>query len=54
MGDPRVVDEALGTRIEHINDGGTRIIIVEKAWNGEIRDFLKTDNGERESSLQWV
>jgi hypothetical protein len=54
IGDPRVVDEALGIRIEHINDGGTRIIIVEKAWNGEIHDFLKTDNGERESSLQWV
>jgi len=42
------IGEALGIRIEHIRDVGTRIIIVEKAWNGQIHDFLKTDNGERE------
>jgi integrase len=42
------IGEALGIRIEQIRDGGTRVIIVEKAWNGQIHDFLKTDNGERE------
>jgi integrase len=43
--------EALGIRIEKILDGGSRIIIDEKAWQGEIHDYLKTDNGEREIDL---
>lgn len=43
--------EALGIRIEKILDNGTRIIIDEKAWRGEIHDYLKTDNGEREVDL---
>jgi len=40
--------QAAGIRIEKILDGGTRIIIDEKAWHGEIHDYLKTENGERE------
>jgi integrase len=43
--------EALGIRIEKILDSGSRIIIDEKAWRGEIHDYLKTDNGEREVDL---
>jgi hypothetical protein len=34
--------------IEKILDNGSRIIIDEKAWRGEIHDYLKTENGERE------
>jgi len=45
------IGEALGIRIEKILDGGTRIIIDEKAWRGEIHDYLKTENGERETDL---
>jgi integrase len=45
------IGEALGIRIEKIFDGGTRIIIDEKAWRGEIHDYLKTENGEREIDL---
>jgi len=45
------IGEALGIRIEHILDTGTRMIIKEKAWNGQIHEFLKTDNGEREIDL---
>ena len=45
------IGEALGVRIEKILDGGTRIIINEKAWRGEIHDFRKTENGEREIDL---
>lgn len=45
------IGEALGIRIEKILDGGTRIIIDEKAWRGEIHDYLKTENGEREIDL---
>jgi integrase len=43
--------EALGIRIEKILDGGSRIIVDEKAWYGEIHDYLKTENGEREIDL---
>jgi len=32
-------------------DNGARIIIDQKAWRGEIHDYLKTDNGEREVDL---
>jgi len=45
------IGEALGIRIEKILDDGTRIIIDEKAWHGEIHDYLKTENGEREIDL---
>ena len=45
------IGEALGIRIEKILDGGSRIIIDEKAWYGEIHDYLKTENGEREVDL---
>lgn len=45
------IGEALGIRIEKVLDGGARIIIDEKAWRGEIHDYLKTDNGEREIDL---
>jgi integrase len=43
--------EALGIRLEKILDGGSRIIIDQKAWRGEIHDYLKTVNGEREVDL---
>lgn len=45
------IGEALGIRVEKILDGGTRIIIDENAWHGEIHDYLKTENGEREIDL---
>ena len=45
------IGEALGIRIEKVFDGGTRIIIDEKAWHGEIHDYLKTENGDREIDL---
>lgn len=43
--------EALGIRVEKILDDGSRIIIDQKAWRGEIHDYLKTENGEREVDL---
>jgi integrase len=43
--------EALGIRIEKILDKGARIVIDEKAWRGQIHDYLKTENGEREVDL---
>jgi integrase len=43
--------EALGIRIEKVLDNGSRIIIDEKAWRGEIHDYLKTENGQREVDL---
>lgn len=45
------IGEALGIRIEKILDNGSRIIIDQKAWRGEIHDYLKTENGEREVDL---
>jgi integrase len=45
------IGEALGIRIEKILDSGSRIIIDAKAWHGEIHDYLKTPNGEREIDL---
>jgi integrase len=45
------IGEALGIRMEKIFDNGSRIIIDEKAWRGEMHDFLKTENGEREIDL---
>lgn len=43
--------EALGIRIDKVLDGGSRIVIDQKAWRGEIHDYLKTVNGEREVDL---
>ena len=43
--------EALGIRVEKVLDGGSRIVIDQKAWRGEIHDYLKTPNGEREVDL---
>jgi integrase len=43
--------EALGISIEKVLDSGSRIVIDQKAWRGEIHDFLKTPNGEREIDL---
>jgi len=45
------IGEVLGIRLEKILDGGSRIIIDSKAWQGEEHDFLKTENGEREIEL---
>jgi integrase len=45
------IGEAWGIRVEKIRDGGTRIIIYENEWHGEIHDYLKTENGERETDL---
>jgi integrase len=45
------IGEALVIRIEKIFDNGSRITIEEKAWRGEIHDYLKTENGEREIDL---
>jgi integrase len=45
------IGEALGIRLGKILDSGSRIIIDEKAWYGEIHDYLKTENGEREVDL---
>jgi integrase len=45
------IGEALGIRIEKIFDNGSRIIIDAKAWRGEIHDYFKTENGEREIDL---
>jgi len=43
--------ETLGIRVEKVLDCGSRIIIDQKAWRGEIHDYLKTPNGEREVDL---
>jgi integrase len=45
------IGEALGIHVDKVLDGGSRIIIDSKAWNGEEHDFLKTENGEREIDL---
>ena len=41
----------MGIRVQKILDDGYRIIIDEKAWRGEMHDYLKTENGEREIDL---
>ena len=43
--------EALGIDIKNISEDCTRIKICQKAWRGEIHDFLKTDAGLREVDL---
>jgi len=45
------IGEALGIRTEKILDHGSLIIINEKAWRGEMHDYLKTENGEREIDI---
>jgi integrase len=35
--------EALGIRLEKILDGGSRIIIDQKAWRGEIHGYSRED-----------
>ena len=41
------VDEALGLDINNVSEDGKTITICEKAYQGEVQDFLKTKNGER-------
>jgi len=43
--------EALGIEIPHVSSDGSRIDICQKAWRGQMHDFLKTRNGEREIDL---
>ncbi len=43
--------EALGSEIPSVSPDGSRIRICKKAWQGQMHDFLKTKNGEREIDL---
>jgi Phage integrase family len=44
--------EALGLEIDkHISDGCSTLIIRQKAWNGHVQLFLKTENGIRDIDL---
>ena len=43
--------EALGIEIEDVSPDGTVIKIRQKAWKGQIHDYLKTINGERDVDL---
>jgi len=43
--------EVLGIDIESISTDCTTITICQKAWRGEIHDYLKSDNGKREIDL---
>jgi len=43
--------EALGIGIPHVSPDGACIHICQKAWRGQMHDFLKTRNGEREIDL---
>ena len=43
--------EALGIDIKNISPDCTTIKICQKAWRGQIHDYLKTDNGKREIDL---
>ena len=43
--------EALGIEIPSVSPDGSRIRICKKAWQGQMHDFLKTKNGEREIDL---
>src|SRR5207302_3634681 len=43
--------EALGIEIPHVSPDGACIHICQKAWRGQMHDFLKTRNGEREIDL---
>jgi integrase len=43
--------EALGIEIPNVSQDGSRIRICKKVWQGQMHDFLKTKNGEREIDL---
>jgi integrase len=43
--------EALGIDIKNISPDFTTIKICQKAWRGQIHDYLKSDNGKREIDL---
>jgi integrase len=43
--------ETLGIDINNISPGCTTIKICQKAWRGQIHDYLKSDNGKREIDL---
>jgi integrase len=43
--------EALGIDIKDVSPDGSVIKIRQKAWKGQIHDYLKTINGEREVDL---
>ena len=43
--------EALGIDIKNISPDCTTIKICQKAWRGQIHDYLKSDNGMREIDL---
>jgi integrase len=43
--------EALGIDIKNISPDYTTIKICQKAWRGQIHDYLKSDNGKREIDL---
>jgi integrase len=45
------IGEALGIDIKDVSPNCTVIAIQQKAWRGQLHDFLKTDNGEREVDL---
>jgi integrase len=43
--------EALGIDIKNVSPDCSTIKIHQKAWRGQLHDFLKTDNGKREIDL---
>ena len=43
--------EALGIDIKNVSPDGGTIKICQKAWRGQLHDYLKTDNGGREVDL---
>jgi integrase len=43
--------EALGIDIKNVSPDGTTIKICQKAWKGQVHDYLKTSNGKREIDL---
>ena len=43
--------EALGIDIKNISPDCTTIKICQKAWRGQIHDYLKSENGKREIDL---
>jgi integrase len=45
------IGEALGIDIKDVSPDCAVITIRQKAWRGQLHDFLKTDNGEREVDL---
>jgi integrase len=46
------IGEALGLEMDkHILDGGRTIYLRQKAWSGQIHNFLKTSNAKRDIDL---